>query len=280
VAKQRDTMFRHLFKIPSHFIPLLEKCRGENVNLTENQITLFDLDTDYAIRPRRNDISFLVDGKIVILVEHQSTINPNMALRLFLYYNELLQLWIKQNNINLYGNKKIESLPLPEFYVVYDGREKLKNNYSTLRICHNNIVIDVSVKIINIHYNSLEDTSLGNPLAGYAYFQKVYDENIKLGLSMQESFELARQTCIKNGYLTGHIEKEEFIMFYKDFLNYDNQVKAEVWEEALAEGKAEGVFEIISNMLKRNKSVDDIADFTGLTREYIMEAQQKAAAQS
>jgi hypothetical protein len=34
---------------------------------------------------RINDISFEIGGKLVVLIEHQSTINHNMALRLLLY---------------------------------------------------------------------------------------------------------------------------------------------------------------------------------------------------
>ena len=32
-----------------------------------------------------NDVSFEIGGKLVVLIEHQSTINPNMALRLLMY---------------------------------------------------------------------------------------------------------------------------------------------------------------------------------------------------
>jgi len=32
-----------------------------------------------------NDISFEIAGKLVVLIEHQSTINPNMPLRFLLY---------------------------------------------------------------------------------------------------------------------------------------------------------------------------------------------------
>jgi len=265
---QRDTMFRNLFKTPSRFIPLLEKCRGEKVNLSENEITPFDLDTDYATRPRRNDISFMAEGKIIILVEHQSTVNPNMALRLFLYYNELLQLWIKLNNINLYGKEKVKNIPQPEFYVVYDGKESLKEEYSTFQTRHKGIKIDIKVKIVDIHYDRLDDTAPQNALAGYACFWHEHNEGIKQGLPKQESFEAARQTCIKKGYLSGYIDREEFIMFYKDFLNYDNQVKAEVREaalaevkaevreEALAEGKAEGATKVIE-LIKSGLTPDE-----------------------
>jgi len=81
--------------------------QGRELNLTVDDIKAFDLESSIAIRIRRNDVSFITkDNRLIILIEHQSTLNPNMALRLFLYYIELLQLWIKGEGANLYGEKK------------------------------------------------------------------------------------------------------------------------------------------------------------------------------
>ena len=68
-----------------------------------------------------NDISFEIGGKLVILIEHQSTINPNMALRLFLYIARVLEKKVKGRT--LYSTKPV-SIPYPEFFVLYNGSEK------------------------------------------------------------------------------------------------------------------------------------------------------------
>ena len=51
--------------------------------------------TDVLYKNQINDLSFVSDWQIVVLIEHQSTINENMALRLFLYsarvYEKLLK---------------------------------------------------------------------------------------------------------------------------------------------------------------------------------------------
>ena len=36
-------------------------------------------------KERANDLAFVVGGRIVVLIEHQSSINPNMPLRLLIY---------------------------------------------------------------------------------------------------------------------------------------------------------------------------------------------------
>ena len=64
-----------------------------------------------------NDISFEIGGKLVVLIEHQSTINPNMALRLLLYISRILEKRVKGGT--LYSKKTI-TIPWPEFFVLYN----------------------------------------------------------------------------------------------------------------------------------------------------------------
>jgi hypothetical protein len=51
-----------------------------------------------------NDISFTIAGMLVVLVEHQSTINPNMPLRLLLYMARIYEKII--DNRRLYSSKR------------------------------------------------------------------------------------------------------------------------------------------------------------------------------
>jgi hypothetical protein len=67
-----------------------------------------------------NDVSFLAGKKLIVLMEHQSTINPNMALRILQYITRLYELITAGKN--LYGRKEI-ALPVPEFFVLYNGTE-------------------------------------------------------------------------------------------------------------------------------------------------------------
>ncbi|GHV90722.1 hypothetical protein AGMMS50268_12250 [Spirochaetia bacterium] len=41
--------------------------------------------TDVFFKDQINDLSFTVDNRLVVLIEHQSTINPNMPIRLLMY---------------------------------------------------------------------------------------------------------------------------------------------------------------------------------------------------
>jgi hypothetical protein len=71
-------------------------------------------------RYRINDISFVIDGKLIVLIEHQSTINENMPLRMLEYITELLTGDIDKK---AFCQKKQIKIPRPEFIVFYDGNE-------------------------------------------------------------------------------------------------------------------------------------------------------------
>jgi len=269
-------MFRGLFIIPQNFLQLLNHCSG-GTTLTAEDISPFLLESTVAPRIRRNDVSFITnDNRLIILVEHQSTICPNMALRIFIYYIELLQLWIKTNDINLHGTQKINDLPIPELYVAYNGKKELDSQYSTFEIDNAGVKIDIKVKIVDIHYKNLEDTAPSNYVAGYSYFYKIYDDCIQKGISSQEAFDHAREGCIKDGHLKGFIEKEDFIMFYKDILDYDVQLKAEGKAEGKVEGKAEGLLEAAIRLVKKGTDIQYVIDALPLSDTQITQLKKMA----
>ena len=69
----------------------------------------------------KNDISFL-HGAYLGLYEHQSTVCGNMPLRMLLYIAELFKDMYERKL--LYRKKAIE-LPVPQFYVFYNGSEEM-----------------------------------------------------------------------------------------------------------------------------------------------------------
>jgi hypothetical protein len=164
---------------------------------------------------------------------------------------ELLQLWIRQNEINLFSTKLLESLPEPEFYVVYNGKEKLKETKSRFKLERFGIKVEVEVEILDIRLENLKDSRPQNALAGYSYLNKTFEENVQKGIERSKAFEAARQECMKRGYMAGFIEKEEHIMDYKEnWLDYDFLLRA----EGEAEGEARGIASGASRMLELLKS--------------------------
>ena len=106
-----------------------------------------------------NDIAMLIDNKIVILIEHQSTINENMPFRILEYITRIYEKITKSKN--KFGRKLIH-LPIPEFYVFYNGKEdfptektlKLSDAFLSPEEKHGKILdfpLEITVKVVNIN---------------------------------------------------------------------------------------------------------------------------------
>jgi hypothetical protein len=75
---------------------------------------------DALYKKKINDISFEIGDKLVVLIEHQSTINPNMPVRLLSYIARIYEKILAGRKSKLYGKKGL-TLPRPEFIVLYNG---------------------------------------------------------------------------------------------------------------------------------------------------------------
>ena len=119
---------------------------GEDKNAKANFLALYNalhgtcLDATTELEPLRleqvmymafrNDVAYLIDGKIIALTEHQSTINANMPLR-FLQY--AARLYESIQNPRARYLKYLKKIPTPEFYVFYNGEEDYPES-ATLRL--------------------------------------------------------------------------------------------------------------------------------------------------
>ena len=73
----------------------------------------------------RNDAAFILDMNLSVY-EHESTVCPNMPLRELIYVTNILEQWVKKQN--LYGRKLVK-IPTPRFVVFYNGVEEQRSQY-------------------------------------------------------------------------------------------------------------------------------------------------------
>jgi len=108
--KYKSSVFTALFGTPEKALELYNAISGKNYP-ESTKIKIVTL-TDVLYMEQLNDISFVIDGKLVVLIEHQSTINENMALRMLIYIaHEYERLTTRRD---LYKEQKIK-IPTPEF---------------------------------------------------------------------------------------------------------------------------------------------------------------------
>ncbi|MDR3124147.1 MAG: Rpn family recombination-promoting nuclease/putative transposase, partial [Treponema sp.] len=112
----KDSVFSWLFSNPDILRELYGALSGTALP-PDIAITIATLESA-LFKGRMNDIAFLIGGLLVVLIEHQSTINENMPLRLLQYISKIYERLTGTKDI--YRGKRLP-LPLPEFIVLYNG---------------------------------------------------------------------------------------------------------------------------------------------------------------
>lgn len=81
--KYKDSVFRMLFSEKNKLIELYNAIF--DTDYTEDDSVDITTIEEVIFKTMKNDISFVMDGKFVLLVEHQSSINNNMLMGLSQY---------------------------------------------------------------------------------------------------------------------------------------------------------------------------------------------------
>jgi predicted transposase/invertase (TIGR01784 family) len=280
----KDSVFSFIFSNPDTLRELY--CALKGVTLPDDTPININTLNDVIFKERINDISFTIDDKLIVLIEHQSTINPNITLRLLMYIARLYEKIIP--NKKIYSSKKI-SIPKPEFFVLYNGdspcpdQETLKlselfKEVESLGLTKKDIpLLELEAKIININEGKNEAiVKKCEMLAQYSVFIAKVKEYINEGLSTEEAIKEAVKYCCEHGIMKEFMEehaKEIMNMLITEW-NWDDA--KEVWkEEAREEGREEGsekrAEEIVRNALAKGLSFEMIHDITGLSSESIKE---------
>jgi len=285
---------------------------GEDKNAKDNFLALYNalhgthLDKSTELKRLRleqvmymtfyNDVARLVDGKIIVLVEHQSTVNANMPLR-FLQYVARLYEQIQELRAKYY--RTLQKIPTPEFYVFYNGVENYPER-TILKLSDAFIAqsekpaLELVVNVININYNKgSELLSACKPLAECTLFVEAARRHTKL--DSENGFKNVINECIQNDILREYLQrksKEVINMLLAEY-DYDADIAVQREEEreialqegiaqgeakgfslGIAQGKQEGfsegsyqkALETAKNLLGLGMPIETIAQATGLTQ--------------
>ncbi len=114
----KDSLFCSRFSNPEDLAALHELISG--LPTTPGDITINTL-KDALFSNMRNDISYLVGQKFMVLTEEQSSLNQNMPLRMLMYVAMLYRRMLKTTD---FFKENCVSLPAPEFYEFYCGTKE------------------------------------------------------------------------------------------------------------------------------------------------------------
>ena len=277
----KSSVFSLLFSEPDVLRELY--CALEGVSLPPNAPVSINTLEDVLFMGFINDISFQIGGKLVVLIEHQSTINPNMALRLLMYVGRVYEKIVEGRSI--YSKKPLK-IPGPEFFVLYNGADpfpdeavyRLSDAFEELKslgLAERRPALELVVHVINI--NEGRNAAIAarcKRLAEYSAFvakARAFEE--KLG-SREEAVKEAVKFCEKHDIMKEFLKLhagEVLGMLYTEW-NLDDAIavaREEGQEEGMEKGLLNAKLEIARNLLAEGAAPDFIQKITGLDLEAI-----------
>ncbi len=292
-------LFAHDITAKENFISLYNALHGTNLKVETTDVQPVMLERVLYMK-YYNDIAMLIDGKIVILIEHQSTINKNMPFR-FLEY--IARIYEKITTKDEKFGRKLVKLPVPEFYVFYNGKDdypiesvmklsdafmqldgKLKNQFENA-----NYPLEISVKVININVDK-ENPILKRCEALREYSEFIEQVRFNIENDVPEPFTNAIKQAIKKGFLSDYLNRkstEVQNMLLAEY-DYDTDIavqRRESFEDGfsageergrnegisigLSQGETKAKLETAKTLLAFGDSIEKVSKVTGLSLEEI-----------
>ena len=288
-------LFAHDITAKENFISLYNALHGTNLDVETTDVQPVMLERVLYMK-YYNDIAMLIDGKIVILIEHQSTINKNMPFR-FLEY--IARIYEKITTKDEKFGRKLVKLPVPEFYVFYNGKDdyptesvmKLSDAFMQLdgklknQLENANYPLEISVKVININVDK-ENPILKRCEALKEYSEFIEQVRFNIENDVPEPFTNAIKEAIKKGFLSDYLNRkstEVQNMLLAEY-DYDTDIavqRREAFDDGISIGRKEGIsiglsqgayqakLETAKKLINLGLSRDQIASVTGLSVEEI-----------
>lgn len=191
-------------------LQMFQTLHPEMTDVTEDDIKPVTL-SPVMTNSQYNDLAFIVRDKLIIFVEAQSTWTINILVRMLLYLAGIYNNYIQDNALNVYTSTQIV-IPEPEFYVIYTGRRKIREDTISLRADFWNnpdAKLDLQAKIL--HSESRDDI-----IGQYIIFTHVLDEQINIHgrkkIAIEETIRICQNRKVLKEYL--ETQKKEVITMF------------------------------------------------------------------
>ena len=275
-----------------NFLSLYNAIHGSHLKFEETRLER-KIIPQSVFKSINNDISMLVNNRLVVFIEHQSTINNNMPLRLLEYFVHILYGIVDPKSKY---KKKLVEFPTPEFYVFYNGKEPMPRE-TVLKLSDSFMekqeepFCEVVVKVKNIGGDGIEKL----PVIQNCSILKEYCQFMEIILKLQAEklpeqkeekigiYETAVRQAIENGILSEYLKRKstEVINMFLDPYDYDMDIavqREEAYENGFEKGEEKGeqngrqnkAIEDATNLIKEKISPEIIARCVGLPLEEVL----------
>ena len=289
--KHKDSLFVDYFSKDrdwkQHFLSLYNALHNTNLQVENTKLERVNLEQvlymDYY-----NDIAIMVNDQFILMIEHQSTINPNMPLRLLEYISRIYG--NKMDSKTKFSNQLIP-LAKPEFIVFYTGKENippetylyLSDAFKLNHDQNSEITLELKVKVCKIRSETPSSVVHNCPhLKQYVKFLKLIDESKADGQA--QPLTRAIRKAVRGNILKDYLERKggEVLSILMTEYDYATDIAVKQ-EEAYAIGRNEGILvgleqgahktklETAKNLLSMGLSPEQVAQGTNLPLNLVQE---------
>ena len=262
--EHKDRVFKFLFGNPDNKAWTLALYNAVNgTNYTNPDDIQFNTIEDAIYLGMKNDISLIIINEIN-LWEHQSTFNPNLPMRIFLYAAKLYEKYIANSDYYPYSST-LQKIPRPKCVCFYNGtaeqpeRQILKLSDSF----DGEGDIEVKVTMLNINYGKNKKLmEICEPLNEYAWLVDAIRTHQKNLMNLEAAvdtaiYEMPDEFIIKKFLLSNKAEVKGM------FLTEWDQ------EKVLEQERREIEYRVATDMLKKNLPISLIEEISKLSEETI-----------
>lgn len=274
--KYKDSVFTDLFGSDKtgkeNFLALYNALSGNVFKLEEVSLERKVIERS-LYKTFNNDVSWEINGKLIVLVEHQSTVNENMPFRCLEYVTRIYEgiVPIKERYA-----EKVYKIPNPDFYVVYIGKKELPLEQD-LRLSNAFYEKDGSKLELVVKVKNCSDSKL-LPLAGncdilkqYCQFIEIVEQNYNR-VFPKRSFKKAIEIAMEQGILTDYLDRKAREVINMLCAKYDYKMDIAVKkEEAFQDGQEAKAIEDAKSFYANGVSVEIIAKALNMTQEQVLQ---------
>ena len=251
----QDSFFTTLFSKPKYLRMLHESLFPEDIGKNK-ELKLCTIEDFIFVDGIYNDLAYLAEDELIVLIEHQSTINPNMPFRLFLYVASIYSELYSERYREFYKRTQV-NIPPPRFFVVYTGNTKwdtdkllLSNAFDWSKFSRPT-KMELEVDIITSDSAVCCDNVLHDYYGFYSVYHEKYDYYTRV---CKMDNDTARKRAIDDAVevsIAGNNRISDFLSEYKERVisMLNKTISAEEYaaiqyedgfDEGEAKGKAEG----------------------------------------
>lgn len=257
----KDSVFTDLFQNKKYLLQLYKSLHPED-DVTEDDltdVTIKNVLTDNIY----NDLGFVVEDRLMIFVEAQSSVwTVNIIVRALMYLVQTWHDYFERTKQNLYKSKKVQ-MPMPEIYVLYTGERKTRPSEISLSqefFDGKECGIDVRVKMI---YDGKE----GDIINQYVLFTKICNEQMKEHGRTRKAVMEAIRICKDRDVLREYLSNRESEVVSIMMVLYDEE---EIMRSYVESERHDEKIETAKRMLNDGAlSMDKVAEFSNLPIEVI-----------